>query len=252
MMWPTLASLLEERLSDDPRATHIVVHAFNRWMLDEWTFNFDERIFPTPIIAMNIVDEAIRELDYVVENGARAVLIRPAPVPDFNGRRRSFALEEFDPFWAKVQEAGVLVGMHASDDGQQRYMNEWSGREASSCRSPGGPSAFDAVLYSRPPGHHRRRHVDHRPRTRFPVPRHPVHAGRERQRVGATVGEAHPEGPRTSARTVRRGSARGDEAIDLRPPVPRGGPDRPHRTPRGSTTWCSDPTIRTRRACSIR
>jgi len=127
LMWPTLASLLEERMADDPRATHAVVHALNRWMLEDWTYNFDERIFPTPIIAMNIVDEAIRELDFVVENGARVVLIRPAPAPDFNGRRRSIALGEFDPFWQKVQEAGVLVGMHASDDGQQRYMNEWNG-----------------------------------------------------------------------------------------------------------------------------
>src|SRR5262249_24091073 len=84
--------------------------------------------YATPVIAMNIVDEAIRELEYVVENGAKVVLIRPAPVPDLNGRRRSFALAEFDPFWAKVQESGVLVGMHASDDGQQRYLNEWSGQ----------------------------------------------------------------------------------------------------------------------------
>src|ERR1700722_13867399 len=29
MMWPTLASLLEERLSDDPEGTHAVVHALN-------------------------------------------------------------------------------------------------------------------------------------------------------------------------------------------------------------------------------
>src|SRR5579884_2610270 len=35
MMWPTLASLLEERLSDDPVATHIVIHAFNRWMHEQ-------------------------------------------------------------------------------------------------------------------------------------------------------------------------------------------------------------------------
>jgi len=127
LMWPTLASLLEERLSDDPEATHVVIHALNRWMLEHWTFNFDERIFPTPVIAMNIVDEAIRELDFVVENGARVLLVRPAPATDHNGRRRSIALPEFDPFWEKVQEAGVLVGMHASDDGQQRYMNEWNG-----------------------------------------------------------------------------------------------------------------------------
>jgi predicted TIM-barrel fold metal-dependent hydrolase len=127
MMWPTLASLLEERLADDPIATHIVVHAFNQWMHEQWTFNFDDRIFPTPVITLPIVDKAIEELDWVVERGAKAILVRPAPVPDFNGRRRSFALPEFDPFWEKVQEADIMVGMHASDDGYQRYINEWEG-----------------------------------------------------------------------------------------------------------------------------
>ena len=127
MMWPTLASLLEERLADDPIATHIVVHAFNQWMHEQWTFNFEDRIFPTPVITLPIVDKAIEELDWVIERGAKAILIRPAPVPDFNGRRRSFALPEFDPFWEKVQEADIMVGMHASDDGYQRYINEWEG-----------------------------------------------------------------------------------------------------------------------------
>ena len=99
MMWPTLASLLEERLADDPVATHVVIHALNQWMHEQWTFNFDDRIFPTPVITLPIVDKAIEELDWVLERGAKAILIRPAPVPDFNGRRRSFALPEFDPFW---------------------------------------------------------------------------------------------------------------------------------------------------------
>jgi predicted TIM-barrel fold metal-dependent hydrolase len=127
MMWPTLASLLEERLADDPVATAVVVHALNEWMHEHWTFDFENRIFATPVINLSILDEAIRELDYVVERGARAILIRPAPVPDFGGRRRSLALPEFDPFWKLVQESGVLVGMHSSDDGAQRYINEWDG-----------------------------------------------------------------------------------------------------------------------------
>jgi len=129
MMWPTLASLLEERLTDDPVATHVVVHALNQWMHEQWTFNFENRIFPTPVITLPIVDKAIEELDYVVERGAKAILVRPAPVPDFNARRRSFALEEFDPFWQKVVEADVVVGMHASDSGFQRYVNEWEGHD---------------------------------------------------------------------------------------------------------------------------
>jgi predicted TIM-barrel fold metal-dependent hydrolase len=65
-----------------------------------------------------------------VERGARAVLIRPASVPDFGGRRRSFALPEYDAFWKKVEEAGILVGMHSSDDGYTRFTNEWDGNTA--------------------------------------------------------------------------------------------------------------------------
>src|ERR1700732_4955270 len=47
IMWPTLASLLEERLRDDPDATHVVIHALNQWMAEEWSFNYENRIFPT-------------------------------------------------------------------------------------------------------------------------------------------------------------------------------------------------------------
>ena len=40
---------------------------------------------------------------------------------------RSFALPEFDPFWKLVEEADIVVGMHASDSGYQRHINEWEG-----------------------------------------------------------------------------------------------------------------------------
>jgi predicted TIM-barrel fold metal-dependent hydrolase len=148
MMWPTLASLLEERLADDPRTTHVVVHALNEWMHEHWTYNFDDRIFPTPVITLPIVDEALKELDYVVERGARAILIRPAPVPDFNGRRRSFALPEYDRFWQRVQEADILVGMHSSDSGFQRYVNEWEGYDDEMLPFSQKGSAFSALVHA--------------------------------------------------------------------------------------------------------
>jgi predicted TIM-barrel fold metal-dependent hydrolase len=37
------------------------------------------------------------------------------------------ALPEFDPFWERVVDADLVVGMHASDSGYQRYINEWEG-----------------------------------------------------------------------------------------------------------------------------
>ncbi len=146
MMWPTLASLLEERLADDPQATHVVVHALNEWMYEHWSYNVQDRIFPTPVITLPLIDQAIREFERVAERGARAILVRPAPVPGYNGRRRSFALEEFDEFWKRVEESGVLVGMHSSDSGFQRYLNEWEGEDGEMLPFTKRVSAFSMIV----------------------------------------------------------------------------------------------------------
>ncbi|HEY6531211.1 MAG TPA: amidohydrolase family protein [Acidimicrobiales bacterium] len=145
LMWPTLASLLEERLSDDPEVTHIVIHALNQWMHETWTFNYEGRIFATPVITLPVVEKAIEELEWVVERGAKVILVRPAPVPGY-GRVRSFALPEFDPFWEKVVEADIAVGMHSSDDGQSKYLNTWEGRPGGEFTPFGNPSAFEELL----------------------------------------------------------------------------------------------------------
>jgi predicted TIM-barrel fold metal-dependent hydrolase len=126
LMFPTLASLIEERMRDDPALIHVVVHALNQWLDEEWGFNYKGRIFTVPVISLPIVEKAIEELDWVVARGARAVLIRPAPVPGYGGPR-SFALPEFDPFWQRCVDHDVLVAMHTSDSGYARYNAEWDG-----------------------------------------------------------------------------------------------------------------------------
>ncbi len=129
LMWPTLASVVEERLAENPDAVQAVVHALNRWMLEHWTYNYADTMYPTPIISLSVLDDAIKELEFIVEHGAKCFLLRVAPVPTWKGRR-SFALKEFDPFWEAVQEADILVGMHSGDPGYQRYLNDWEGRSA--------------------------------------------------------------------------------------------------------------------------
>jgi predicted TIM-barrel fold metal-dependent hydrolase len=126
LMFPTLASLVEERMRDDPALIHVVVHALNQWLDDVWGFNYQSRIFTVPVVSLPIVEKAIEELDWVVERGARAILVRPAPVPGYRGPR-SFALPEFDPFWQRCVEHDVLVAMHSSDSGYARYTAEWDG-----------------------------------------------------------------------------------------------------------------------------
>jgi predicted TIM-barrel fold metal-dependent hydrolase len=147
LLWPTLASLLEERLRDDPPATHDMIHAYNRWLFDQWTFDYKSRIFPAPIITLPIVDRALEELDWVLERGARVILVRPAPVPGFLGTR-SPAMPEFDPFWSRVADSGILVGMHASDSGYARYVNEWEGVREGELLPFADPNAFGVLMTS--------------------------------------------------------------------------------------------------------
>jgi predicted TIM-barrel fold metal-dependent hydrolase len=126
LMFPTLASLLEERMRDDPELIHVVVHALNEWLYETWSFDYKSRIFTVPVISLPILDKAIDELNWVVERGARAILVRPAPVPGWGGTR-SFALPEFDPFWKRASDLGVLIAMHSSDSGYARYTQDWEG-----------------------------------------------------------------------------------------------------------------------------
>jgi predicted TIM-barrel fold metal-dependent hydrolase len=127
LLWPTLASALEERIADDPDAVCVVVHALNEWMHEHWSYVYSDAIFSTPIISLaNGADRAIEELEFIHERGARIFLIRVAPVPTWKGRK-SFALPEFDPFWSRVQELDITVGMHSGDPGYHRYLNEWEG-----------------------------------------------------------------------------------------------------------------------------
>jgi predicted TIM-barrel fold metal-dependent hydrolase len=131
LMFPTLASLLEVHFTDDPELTSTLVHSFNEWLHDEWTFDYDGRIFATPIVNPCVVDRAVAELDWLLDRGAKVVLLRPAPVAGTHGTRSPF-LPEFDPFWARIAESGLLVALHSSDSGYQRYASEWEGgsREA--------------------------------------------------------------------------------------------------------------------------
>lgn len=147
IMLPTLASLLEERMRDDPDLAADAVHALNRWMVDEWPFAYEGRIFSVPIITPGLVDRAIEELEFVLEHGARIILMRPAPAWGYQGPR-SFALPEFDPYWERIQESGTLVVLHASDTGYTRYSNEWEGVKGE-MQAFGKPQLFSAAVRSR-------------------------------------------------------------------------------------------------------
>jgi predicted TIM-barrel fold metal-dependent hydrolase len=147
LMFPTLASLVEERMKDDPEMTHDVIHALNQWMYETWSFNYKDRIFATPVVTLPIVDRALEELEWCLDHGARTVLVRPAPVPGYRGTR-SFGLPEFDPFWQACIKADIPVSMHASDSGYSDFLNVW---EPGDEFLPFKPTAFRMVAMGKRP-----------------------------------------------------------------------------------------------------
>ena len=53
--YPTLASLVEHSSADDPELTLAIIHALNQWMLEHWGFNYEDRVFSTPVINLSEV-----------------------------------------------------------------------------------------------------------------------------------------------------------------------------------------------------
>jgi len=128
---PTLASVIEARLDHEPEAIAALFHSMNQWLLEEVGFARDNRLFPVPMINLADVDLAVQELDFLLENGARVVGIRPAPVPGLRGGR-SMGFKEFDPFWKKVNDAKIFVAMHVSDSGYDQISQWWTAGARSS------------------------------------------------------------------------------------------------------------------------
>jgi len=126
LMFPTLFSAIESRMSYNHDLLHDALHALNRWTSEEWGFAREGRLFGVPIISLADIDRANAEVDWLIKEGARCVCIRPAPVPGYRGGR-SMALPAFDPFWARISEAGLFVAIHAADTEYNQLITMWTG-----------------------------------------------------------------------------------------------------------------------------
>jgi predicted TIM-barrel fold metal-dependent hydrolase len=115
-LFPTLAMVYESLLAHDPEAVSVLFTAFNRWVDEDWGFAYEDRIFAAPYLTLVDVDWAVQELEWALDRGARTVVFRPA-APTTRFGRKAPTDREFDPFWARVNEAGITVVVHAGDSG---------------------------------------------------------------------------------------------------------------------------------------
>lgn len=129
-LFPTLGVLYEELIKHDTEGLGVLFRGFNRWLEEDWGFAYRNRIYASPYITLADVDWACEELEWALDNDARTVVLRPAPVITPHGPR-SPGDEMFDPFWSRANEAGITVVVHAGDSGytSQGYDEDGFGAE---------------------------------------------------------------------------------------------------------------------------
>jgi predicted TIM-barrel fold metal-dependent hydrolase len=125
LLFPTLALCVEHFMKDDTEQLYANFHAFNRWLDEDWGFDHKGRILAVPLLSLRDLDHAIAELEDVLGRGARAIELRPGPA--FG---RSPADPHFDPFWARVDEAGVPVCFHIGESGYNEMFAPYWGEPA--------------------------------------------------------------------------------------------------------------------------
>jgi predicted TIM-barrel fold metal-dependent hydrolase len=146
-MFPTLGMVYEDELKHDPEAVAVLFRAFNRWVEEDWGFAYQDRIFAAPYLTLADLDFAVSELEWALDRGARIVVMRPAAPTTRDGAVPPTD-PRFDPFWARVDEAGICVVVHAGDSG---YTSHGYARDGFSTSFKGGiPQPIRMLQLERP------------------------------------------------------------------------------------------------------
>jgi predicted TIM-barrel fold metal-dependent hydrolase len=105
----------------NPEALHDVIHAYNRWVLELWGFNYKNRIFTTPLVTLDIPERGYQEAEWAIENGARAILMPMGPF-----HHKSPADPAYDRLWSMLNEAKVNLTYHVGEAAWfHGHMREW-------------------------------------------------------------------------------------------------------------------------------
>src|SRR5262245_44748097 len=122
ILYPGDAAIwVEPEMHDDVVGIYANARAWNRWCHETWTWRYADRIFIPPLLSLANLDLAIEELDRVLAQNPAVVYVRPG---DAHGR--SPADPYFDPFWARLVEAGANIAMHLGGTEYHHDGERWS------------------------------------------------------------------------------------------------------------------------------
>ncbi len=145
LLFPTQGVGMQHALKRDVPALHAAFTAFNTWLDEDWGFDRDGRLYAAPMLTFADPELARDELDRLLDMGARIVCTVPGPVPTPHGYQSPGAAE-YDPIWARLQEAGVPLAFHAGLSGISEYGKVWEkpGKQFEGFKH----SAFPLVAFS--------------------------------------------------------------------------------------------------------
>ncbi|MFO0687252.1 MAG: amidohydrolase family protein [Myxococcota bacterium] len=145
VLFPSSGLGFDAQMTEFPDAACAAATAFNRWIEEDWGFAHRGRIFAAAFISLQSLPMALAELERVLRAGARIVQIRLGPVAG-----RSPAHPDFDPFWARVQEAGVPVALHITASGYEQAISKLWGEDPRNDHSERSGFQWYSVFATRP------------------------------------------------------------------------------------------------------
>jgi predicted TIM-barrel fold metal-dependent hydrolase len=126
LMLPTAGVGVEPQLRETPEVLYPSLRAFNRWLEEDWGYGRDGRIYGAPLLSLFDLDEALAELDRLLKLGCRFAVVTAGPV-----KGKSPGHPDFDPFWARAQEASLNVVYHIGRTPfSEMYNTPWGLRAA--------------------------------------------------------------------------------------------------------------------------
>jgi len=125
LIFPTMAVILEVRLSHKPDLLNALFHSLNQWVAEEYGFG-NGRQFPVGALSLIDPEAALAELEFLIAAGCNAIQVLPSPIRTPLGTR-SLADPVYDRFWARCVEAKVLVCSHVGDSGYDELYRDWAG-----------------------------------------------------------------------------------------------------------------------------
>ena len=104
IMYPATMGTMAEHYVRGVAPLYANLHAYNQWLDDTWGFDHEGRIYAPAVLSLRDLDHAVEELTYVLARGARFVMLNAGPAYG-----RSPGDPYFDPFWARINEAGASL-----------------------------------------------------------------------------------------------------------------------------------------------